>query len=223
MVQTEADESGHTQSGSLKGGRSDFSWESVKTDRHKDHYLGHSIMAPTGRWASKNDALWYEREKKRGSNSQHSNGDEKRKVKELEDRAMAEALGIPYVAKPNIPETGFSELKARSGNTSSTPPISAHSDNFYARSSRSRSTRSRSPVKSQRRRSRDDSRHQDRHGTHQSYHHRKDHTERSGPDKRRHNHQEQDEISISQADKFLDSLTESDAHIHPSRRNLVRR
>jgi hypothetical protein len=28
----------------------EFQWESVKTDKHRENYLGHSVKAPAGRW-----------------------------------------------------------------------------------------------------------------------------------------------------------------------------
>lgn len=27
-----------------------FSWEDVKQDKYREYYLGHSLMAPVGRW-----------------------------------------------------------------------------------------------------------------------------------------------------------------------------
>lgn len=28
----------------------EFSWDDVKVDKHRENYLGHSIKAPVGRW-----------------------------------------------------------------------------------------------------------------------------------------------------------------------------
>lgn len=33
-----------------RGGKDQFSWEDVKNDKHRENYLGHSLMAPVGRW-----------------------------------------------------------------------------------------------------------------------------------------------------------------------------
>jgi hypothetical protein len=27
-----------------------FDWKDVKEDKHRENYLGHSLMAPVGRW-----------------------------------------------------------------------------------------------------------------------------------------------------------------------------
>ena len=33
-----------------RGGRDQFNWESVKSDKDREFYLGHSVKATTGRW-----------------------------------------------------------------------------------------------------------------------------------------------------------------------------
>lgn len=33
-----------------RGGRAEFSWENVKSDRDREFYLGHSVKASVGRW-----------------------------------------------------------------------------------------------------------------------------------------------------------------------------
>ncbi|RUO97646.1 kinase phosphorylation protein-domain-containing protein [Jimgerdemannia flammicorona] len=34
----------------VRGGQDQFSWEKVKDDKDRENYLGHSVMAPVGRW-----------------------------------------------------------------------------------------------------------------------------------------------------------------------------
>jgi len=33
-----------------RGGRAEFSWDNVKSDRDREYYLGHSVKASVGRW-----------------------------------------------------------------------------------------------------------------------------------------------------------------------------
>ncbi|KAK9469520.1 kinase phosphorylation domain-containing protein, partial [Lipomyces arxii] len=73
----------------VRGGRAAFSWEAVKQDKYRENFLGHSVMAPTGRWAQKNDALWYARDPKEESDIRR---EEKRKLKQAEEDAIADAL-----------------------------------------------------------------------------------------------------------------------------------
>ena len=46
-----------------RGGRGEFSWESVKADKDREFYLGHSVKALTGRWQKGKDVYWYTRDK----------------------------------------------------------------------------------------------------------------------------------------------------------------
>ncbi|KAA3454258.1 multiple myeloma tumor-associated protein 2-like protein [Gossypium australe] len=71
-----------------------FSWEDVKVDKHRENYLGHSIKAPVGRWQKGKDLHWYSRDKNSKGSDAEALKEEIRRVKEEEEQAMREALGL---------------------------------------------------------------------------------------------------------------------------------
>ncbi|KAG6335688.1 hypothetical protein ID866_3394 [Astraeus odoratus] len=77
--------------GGTRGGQAQFKWSDVSADKDREHYLGHSINAPTGRWQKNKDVHWYNREK---SMNQAERDEEIRKIKEAEADAIAVALGF---------------------------------------------------------------------------------------------------------------------------------
>ncbi|KAK9238748.1 kinase phosphorylation protein-domain-containing protein [Lipomyces kononenkoae] len=181
----------------IRGGQASFSWDHVKQDKYRQNYLGHSIMAPTGRWAEKNDALWYSKDKniitsdveKELENAKLDEDElrltkqelrriELRRIKEAEEIAMAEALGI----KPRLKngddqnETSVRDHHARD------EPNRLRSD------SRSRSA-SPEPRKSRSRKGESETRHQYGRGrsprSQLSHYHGKDENKRDSYDRRR--------------------------------------
>lgn len=84
----------HPSRGGVRGGRDQFSWDDVKVDKHRENYLGHSLKAPVGRWQKGKDLHWYARDKKSESLNMEAAKEEIRRIKEEEEQAMREALGL---------------------------------------------------------------------------------------------------------------------------------
>ncbi|KAL8682865.1 MAG: hypothetical protein Q9186_001111 [Xanthomendoza sp. 1 TL-2023] len=80
-----------------RGGRDAFKWEDVKDDQHRENYLGHSLMAPVGRWQRNKDLSWYAKgdDSKAATDAANARADEIRRIKEAEQDALSEALGYP--------------------------------------------------------------------------------------------------------------------------------
>ncbi|KAI7857770.1 kinase phosphorylation domain-containing protein, partial [Circinella umbellata] len=68
-----------------------FSWDDVKEDKHREYYLGHSLMAPVGRWQQGKDLTWYAKDKKDDAKAR-AQREELARIKEAEADAMTVAL-----------------------------------------------------------------------------------------------------------------------------------
>ncbi|KEF61104.1 uncharacterized protein A1O9_02669 [Exophiala aquamarina CBS 119918] len=100
-----------------RGGRADFKWSDVQGSSHRENYLGHSLMAPVGRWQKGRDLNWYAK----ADPGAHDNSaedpattaarerkEEIQRIKQAEEDALARALGLPVAPRnnPNMDELG---------------------------------------------------------------------------------------------------------------------
>lgn len=91
--------------GGTRGGAAEFKWTDVGADKDREHYLGHSINAPTGRWQKNKDVHWYNRDLK---DSDEARAQEIKQIKEAEEDALAAALGFAPVKRVSTTEEASS-------------------------------------------------------------------------------------------------------------------
>ncbi|CAF0804357.1 unnamed protein product [Adineta steineri] len=88
----------HKARAGTRGGKDQFSWNTVKSDKDRECFLGHSVMAPTGRWQEGKDLTWYAKD--RENEQQQIKSAEFIAAKKHEEDALMAALGMKPMPPP---------------------------------------------------------------------------------------------------------------------------
>ncbi|OAV92678.1 hypothetical protein PTTG_07662 [Puccinia triticina 1-1 BBBD Race 1] len=101
--------------GGTRGGQGDFKWSDVADDKDRENYLGHSILAPVGRWQKNKDITWYNKDGGAIDEDERMKAkrEEIKRIKAAEEDALSAALGFkpaPRDPMSNAPETSSNAI-----------------------------------------------------------------------------------------------------------------